>query len=193
MINMEGVLTIRVINGRNGAFSVGELETSIGKFAVKDVTLDQYDQGTYKGLFTVARILPSNYTPRGSCYTIHEIRAYLDSFTLYDIDNKPVDDIPLVEDPLEEESVPAKNENQRQSEQSVCAEKKQIRRQSKMPINDDDFDESKLSDLFGILYPLGVEIKLDSTCGREIFRQQKNYLKQNGYSFIPMKQIWVKD
>ena len=32
-----GQLSIRIINGRNGPFRVGTLQTGIGKFAVKDL------------------------------------------------------------------------------------------------------------------------------------------------------------
>ncbi|RMN90867.1 hypothetical protein ALQ51_02062 [Pseudomonas cannabina] len=40
MINLLGYLAIRTISGRNGAFNVGRLSTSIGEFFIKDALLD---------------------------------------------------------------------------------------------------------------------------------------------------------
>lgn len=87
MISIEGTLAIRKINGRNGDFSVGELQTSIGVFAVKDTVLDQYDEGKYKGIFMVNRIAPHSYTPFGSCTTVTQVRAFLEGFNLDDMAN----------------------------------------------------------------------------------------------------------
>lgn len=197
MINIKGTLTIRVINGRNGAFSVGELQTSIGKFAVKDAILDQYDQGSYKGLFTVAKIFP--YVPKPSidaCMAVFEIRAALDHFTLFDVDEAPVEDIQLVPDPLDEESVNTKQSSAQEKSKSPASYASVKQSLTKQATNTDkpnqceDNDEG--AELFGMLWPLGNEVKLDATCGRELIRKQKNYLNDNGYTLVPLEQKWVK-
>lgn len=197
MINIEGTLTIRVINGRKGAFSVGELETSIGKFAIKDAILDQYDQGSYKGLFTVAKIFPYASTPSyGACMAVFEIRAVLDHFTLYDVDDAPVEDIELIPDPLDEEGVSTKQNSEQEKPKSPAsyasvkqASTKQITNTDK-PNQCENIDE--VAELFGMLWPLGDEVKLDATCGREFIRKQKTYLNGNGYILLPLEQKWVK-
>ena len=46
--------------------------------------------------------------------------------------------------------------------------------------------------LFGLLWPLGDQIKLDATVDRNLFRQQRDRLKELGYSFKPVGQLWTK-
>ena len=60
-MNINGVLTIRTIQGRNGAFNVGRLITDLGEFSVKDTLLEQYEEGRYEGNFNVTQIFPSSY------------------------------------------------------------------------------------------------------------------------------------
>ncbi len=199
MINIKGTLTIRVINGRNGAFSVGELQTSIGKFAVKDAILDQYDQGSYKGLFTIAKIFP--YVPRPSidaCMAVFEIRAALDHFTLFDVDEAPVTDIELVSDPLDEESANTKQSSEQEkpkSPASYASVKQAFKNQTPDPDTgkpNQCENSGEGAELFGMLWPLGDEVKLDATCGRELIRKQRNYLNDNGYTLVPLEQKWIK-
>ena len=49
------------------------------------------------------------------------------------------------------------------------------------------------ADLFGVLWPIGRVVKLDPTIDRGLFRQQKDYLKNNGYRFSATEQNWVKE
>ena len=53
-MNIDGVLTIRTINGSNGPFNVGRLITDLGEFSVKDTLLEQYKEGRYEGT-TISR------------------------------------------------------------------------------------------------------------------------------------------
>ncbi|MEW8276331.1 MAG: DUF3275 family protein [Candidatus Thiodiazotropha taylori] len=48
-----------------------------------------------------------------------------------------------------------------------------------------DFSHDELKQLFGMIWPLGEQVKLDPTVGRPIFRAQKEYLRSVGYKFDP--------
>ena len=74
-ISLPGTLRIKRINGSHGPFCVGDLETEIGEFRVKDAVLDQFDEGTYAGQFWIAQIFPWSYTAYGRM--VIEIRAKL--------------------------------------------------------------------------------------------------------------------
>jgi hypothetical protein len=49
------------------------------------------------------------------------------------------------------------------------------------------------ANLFGVLWPIGRVVKLDPTIDRGLFRQQKDYLKNNGYRFSATEQNWVRE
>ena len=60
--------------------------------------------------------------------------------------------------------------------------------------NANSFEQPFLPDaanLFGVLWPIGRVVKLDPTIDRGLFRQQKDYLKSNGYRFMALEQNWV--
>lgn len=84
MIKIPGHLAIRTIQGRNGAFNVGRLSTSIGEFVIKDAVLEQHVEGKYRGEFVITEIRASSYSTGGRL--VIEIRARLDSMVLEDID-----------------------------------------------------------------------------------------------------------
>ena len=75
MIQVPGVLHIRVVTGRHGDFRVGRVVTDLGEFAVKDAELDQYDEGRYEGQFGISQISPSYYSAGGRL--VVEVRARL--------------------------------------------------------------------------------------------------------------------
>ncbi|HDP0319698.1 TPA: DUF3275 family protein, partial [Salmonella enterica subsp. enterica serovar Concord] len=77
---INGKLVIKTINGRNGAFNVGLLETSIGSFSVKDRELEQYTAGVYQGQFVIGRIFMHAWSYGANSGT--EIRARLDEMTI---------------------------------------------------------------------------------------------------------------
>lgn len=51
---------------------------------------------------------------------------------------------------------------------------------------------AKDAKLFGLLWPLGDHIKLDASMDRNLFRAQRDRLKELGYSFKPIGQLWTK-
>lgn len=167
MFTLSGVLAIRTIEGRYGPFNVARLTTELGEFAVKDTLLDQYAEGKYAGEFGISRIYPAHYLTGGRL--VIEVRATLETLALAGIDALTAEDAtPTVEpDPIDETAAaPAEPAPPAPSEDDV--------------------------DLFGALWPLGPQVKLDPTVDRARFRRQKTRLDQLGYTFQPLGQIWEK-
>ncbi|MFW5442685.1 MAG: DUF3275 family protein [Methylococcaceae bacterium] len=186
MISVPGCLAIKIINGRHGAFRVGNLKTEIGEFAVKDKILDQYDEGSYEGLFDISKIFSSTYST-GSRLVV-EVRAVLENIALANAGTiKPDQFDPLEQDPLDEEqedinAVPAETESTAESDEYLQRD-------------DDQQNEPEKSEdetLFGLLWPLQETFKLDPTVDRAILRLQRERLKAIGYRFVAVGQYWVK-
>ena len=187
MISLTGDLVVKIINGRHGAFRVGNLQTEIGEFAVKDKILDQYDEGSYRGLFDVSKIFSSSYST-GSRLVV-EVRAVLENIALANIDVvEPGQLESLEQDPLDEEKMP-KSVSAEMENTSESTELTSIEGNSQ---NDSESGENKDAILFGLLWPLQESFKLDPTVNRELFRQQRDRLKSLGYQFKPIGQYWSK-
>lgn len=58
-IKVTGILAVKAVNGANGRFCVGNINTPIGDFRVSDVALDQFEEGRYEGQFVIDRVLSS--------------------------------------------------------------------------------------------------------------------------------------
>lgn len=205
---IPGTLTIMTRNGRYGAFNTGKLSTSIGDFVVKDKELDQYDAGKYQGQFEIEKIKSVHYT-YGNCLIV-ECRAYLASMQLNsttDLTDEEIDALSTKEqDPLEEEklnaSVPTtpcsqpmttqssgKGQNTQYQVQPKANKANKASKANKAnKTNTTAFSDDE--QLFGLLWPLGHQVKLDSTCDRETLRQQKTRLGELGYEFDFRSQIW---
>ena len=171
---LNGTLAIREINGRNGPFKVGTLQTSLGEFAVKDSLLDQYDPGSYEGEFQIERIFQGHYIAGGRSVT--EIRAQLANISINDIDVKAPTPIEVEPDPIDSDKPqPAK-------------ESKPEARPESSSSNTENDDNS----LFALLMPLGESIKLDPSVDRKVLRAQTVRLKEIGYEFDAKSQTWKK-
>lgn len=193
MITVPGQLAIKTIHGRNGAFNVGRLATSIGEFVVKNAELDQYDEGKYDGDFVIAEIRPSTYNTNGRM--VIEIRAVLGSMTLSGIDALSGDEAhqlsPQEVDPIDETPPPA----------SPVATTTVTATDSDHPLLDTTpfgaepatpalSQEPDDAALFGALWPLDICVKLDATVDRRVLRQQRDRLSALGYEFAPLSQDW---
>lgn len=206
MIKIPGHLAIRTIQGRNGAFNVGRLSTSIGEFVIKDAVLEQHVEGKYRGEFVITEIRASSYSTGGRL--VIEIRARLDSMVLEDLDALTAYDNAQIDaqspDPLDEE-------------QPVAAPPPKARPQPARPARpasapaapaDDnapfgmpvspatapvtpapDLNEADL-ELFGTVWPLGETVRLDSTVDRQRLRQQCQRLSELGYAMDFKSQAW---
>ena len=201
MIHIDGQLAIRTITGRNGKFNVGRLATSIGEFVIKDALLDQYTEGKYRGNFAISEIRPSYYSTGGRL--VVEIRAKVDSMTLEDVDNLTAEDAaqlsPSEPDPLDEEPVrPSPPEAPRETRNPTPT------RAAQMPADDAPFgmDNSSSStkhsqpnenaELFGTIWPLGSEVRLDTTVDRQRLRAQCARLGELGYELDFKLQLWKR-
>ena len=54
-------------------------------------------------------------------------------------------------------------------------------------------NEQEYRRLFGTLWPLQSKVKLDPTVDRQAFRAQRDALKDLGFKFQPLGQLWVKE
>lgn len=171
-IVVVGQLSIRIINGRNGPFRVGTLQTGIGKFAVKDPILDQYDEGKYDGEFEITSIYQGNYIAGDRSVT--EIRANLGNISINDIDDKKPESVDLEPDPIDTDVADVVEEKTKTTQQ------------------EDDSSTERYDDdsLFSNLMPLGTCVKLDATVDRKVLREQSDRLGQLGYKFNPKGQTW---
>jgi len=180
-MNINGVLTIRTIQGRNGPFNVGRLITDLGEFAVKDTLLEQYEEGRYEGNFNVTQIFPSSYLAGGRF--VVEVRATIKSLTLDGVDDlKPED--------KEVASEPDPADNQPESTEIAVFDQANQATEVNIESGGEDDDDGGDEALFDSLSPLGTQVKLDPTVDRLKFRLQRNRLKDLGYTFDPREQIW---
>ena len=176
IVVISGSLTIREINGRNGPFKVGKLNTQLGEFAVKDALLDQYNPGTYEGNFGIGRIYPSYYVAGGRI--VVEVRASIENMALSGIDDVLPEEVAFVEpDPADSEVI----------DTTASSDLVKTANASKAEV---DPDSDPDVELFGSLMPLGDSVKLDPTVKRKVLRAQCDRLKEHGYQFNPAKQVW---
>jgi len=178
-MNINGVLTIRTIQGRNGPFNVGRLITDLGEFSVKDTLLEQYEEGRYEGNFNVTQIFPSSYLAGGRF--VVEVRATIKSLNLDGVDDLKPEDKEVASEPD-----PANNQPELTKAAAHADQPAEVKTESHCDLDDIGGDES----LFDSLWPLGTQVKLDPTVDRLKFRLQRNRLKDLGYTFGPREQIW---
>ena len=208
MIRLPGVLTIRIVAGRYGDFRVGRLITGIGEFSVKDAVLDQYLEGSYEGVFGVSRIYPTHYSAGGRL--IIEVRAEVQAIALSNINPLEQYDPLLEQDPIEDDKVNKPLSNAEPFIAPVVIKPEPPNEsdspyQSVLDAQEPDSESSESQQafegneatnpdekLFGLLWPLSEQIKLDATVDRNVFRQQRDRLKALGYSFKPVGQLWTK-
>lgn len=202
MLKLSGILAIRSIKGSRGDFNVGRLVTEIGEFAVKDPLIEEYEEGRYEGEFGISGIFPSTYSTNGR--TVVEIRARLGSIALKGIEQLTDEDtLPVVEqDPIEEAPAPIVAEAPLEIpdlETAVHSAEGAFPPTDKpiavMSIEEEiSFrNEQEYRRLFGTLWPLQGKVKLDPTVDRQSFRAQRDALKDLGFKFQPLGQLWVKE
>lgn len=198
MINLPGQLAIKTIHGRNGAFNVGRLTTTLGEFVTKNAELDQYREGKYDGDFTIAAIRPSVYFSGGRM--VIELRAVLSGMALSQANQLSKEDAQGISaqevDPMDEERQEAAPSSQPTADSPPARKANPLtdttpfgERGSKAKA-DAGTDQQSDAVLFGSLWPLTNVVKLDATVGRAALRQQLNRLSSLGYQFDPLSQEW---
>ena len=209
-IVVPGQLTLRTIRGKNGPFTVGRLTTPIGEFAVKDAELEQYPEGKYDGEFVIRYIFPRSYPVGGGMR--FEIRASLDGMTLNGIDKLSRDEARSFAtqevDPLDEEqgtqpaatpakpvkaSSPAKPASvQASADPLIDTTPFGVDAPSPVAAAASGSAEDGDAALFGLLWPLGESVKLDSTIDRRALRAQIARLGDLGYALDFKTQEWSR-
>ncbi|MBA4243715.1 MAG: hypothetical protein C0452_07340 [Pseudomonas sp.] len=193
-IIVPGQLTLRTIRGRNGPFTVGRLATHLGVFEVKDAELEQYPEGKYDGEFVIRYIYPKAYPTGGGMR--FEIRASLDGMTLSGIDKLSRDEARGFAsqdvDPLDEELGTQPLTTPTAAPDSAPAP---VQASTTTPLVDTSATASGSPDsddaaLFGLLWPLGESVKLDSTIDRRALRLQIARLGVLGYALDFKSQQW---
>ena len=207
-ITIEGSLRIKRINGSNGPFCVGDLNSEIGEFRVKDSVLDQFEEGVYAGRFTVSRIFPWSYSANGRM--VLEVRAKLDDLEISDGSEQVIPESPQEPDPADEpktqsagvaaaEDPAAATETVAQTEASEATEAAEATDAESGPAQQEcaaPGTEAGDEALFGEeLFALVAErepVKLDPNIDdRRRFRQQRDRLKHGlDYGFIAEQQAW---
>lgn len=197
-VTVEGTLKVKIIQGRNGAFSVGDLTTSIGSFNVKDPVLDQFEEGVYTGRFVIERIFPWSYSTGGR--SVIEVRARLADLIIDESQDGTPSTAPIEPDPVDDpfESSPAQSPTlpEPASEPAEASDHNVPPAPSPDPDEDTSNAESDLTDLFDDSLAQAIAqrepVKLDPTIDRMRFRLQRDHLKNGGrkYGFIPDDQTW---
>lgn len=186
MIRISGILNVKSIKGSRGAFSVGELTSSVGSFKVKDQILDQFSEGSYEGEFLVAHIYPASYVHYGRVIT--EIRAKLAEIILPEGEEKPLPEqtVPQEPDPVEEpQAVAAATPAEAPADAAVDTQA------AAGPLTEEEAKDLALfgAELYGAVTKRDA-IKLDPTVDRLKFRAQRDRLKGLGYRFDAARQAW---
>jgi hypothetical protein len=186
MIRISGILNVKSIKGSRGAFSVGELTSSVGSFKVKDQILDQFSEGSYEGEFLVAHIYPASYVHYGRVIT--EIRAKLAEIILPEGEEKPLPEqtVPQEPDPVEEpQAVAAAAPAEAPADAAVDTQA------GAGALTEEEAKDLALfgAELYGAVTKRDA-IKLDPTVDRIKFRAQRDRLKGLGYRFDAARQAW---
>lgn len=183
-IIIPGILTIKSIQGARGAFSVGDLQTDVGEFRIKDALLDEYEPGQYTGRFVISNIFPSSYTWRGRVSV--EVRAHLQEILL---------------DEADVGSAAASQSESATGHEPDPLDEELVRKTPLQPVQDAPVEaaavaQSEATSIFGqdvqAMIDAGEAVKLDPTVDRTTFRQQRDALKAMGYKFDPAAQSWSK-
>jgi hypothetical protein len=190
MIILEGTITNKIIPGANGDFSVGNFNTEIGQFKIKSQLLDQFEEGDYQVRVSVVKLSLNTYVVRRSGITITEIIADIDSIDVIDADIKTIDNETIEPDASIDETSDHKPDVKTGLEDTGTDRSPTVDKQPTAEASKQDQDD--LVKLFGILWPLGKIVQLDSTTPRTQFIRQKDYLKANGYKFHSPDQTWHK-
>lgn len=187
---LPGTLTIVKVVGRFGPFNTAKLRLDIGEFVVqnKELGLDQYEAGKYDGEFVISQIKPYYYTYNNRI--VVECRACVESMVLYDKDDISCEEIDSfsnkVQDPLEEEKLTSTISTEEVKAFTVDDSVQSNTSQTDSIQAESDNDKA----LFGLLWPLGDEVRLDNTISRETLRLQIERLTELGYEFDYKKQVY---
>lgn len=197
MIILEGNITNKVISGANGDFSVGNFQSTIGQFKIRSTLLDQFDEGEYQVRVTVKKIDLRSYMSKRNGIIITEMELDIHHLEMIKGDIKTVQqesiepDASIADESLLSDSTrPDKNLLLTQSKNKAPAQKDSKAEPTEKPESSAD-NTDDLRKLFGHLWPLGDEVKLDTTLPRPLFIKQKSYMARF-YNLDIKTQIWSR-
>ena len=195
MIKLDDVtLRVRRMNGRNGAFCIGDLSSEEGEFKVKDPLLDQFDDGEYTATVWITEIYLAQYVAWGKGVT--EIRARLhdlqvDGYTHGAEETQSMEPDPVDEPPAPVAPVTGPTDSPTPSRsQAATSTTSNIEVRGVTPSSQIDAQQQML---FGEIWEEVAArdpVKLDPTVDRLLLRQQAGALKSLGYRFNPREQTW---
>lgn len=180
-ISIPGTLQVIRRTGKNGDFSVGELITDIGRFRVKHKVLDEFEQGSCKGVFVITEVFNVISTTK-SGQIWGNLCADLDWDLLKVMAQTDSVDETLEATAAVEETIAEMPQPEPANEPTAA------------PVRSDDNLVSDLSVLAQMLEDGVSEIKLDNTLeDRAAFHVLRNAVKETGkYRFDPNGQKWVR-
>lgn len=185
-IRVTGTLVIKEIKGANGKFCVGDLNTELGEFKVKEPILDQFSEGHYQGEFLIDRFYLSSYVWRGKSTT--DIRAKVMEIFLDTADEGRVEESQSEPDPM---AIEPRADALLSASSDAPVPAVLIQETA-----DHDPEFQALLELFGADLADQVrdrmEVKLDPTVDRALFRRQRDRLKELSYVFDAKLQSWTK-
>lgn len=184
LVTIRGTLRVRYVRGRYGDFPVGELETAIGTFAVRDskdnAWLETLEAGEYLGDFEISELSLYSYKSFGELRT--SIRAEIAAYHFDGYDDEVEQTPQLAQDPLEEEEGAIPDSFSRDTLSSVD--------------DSDDEDDSGENPHVVLLasfdedWRYGDAYRIDTTIGRANIVQCRNALTALGYRFDAPSQHW---
>nr|MBC8386406.1 DUF3275 family protein [Gammaproteobacteria bacterium] len=164
MIILEGTITNKVINGKNGDFSVGNFTTEIGQFKIRNQLLDQFDEGEYRVRVSIKHLDLNSYMLKRNGITITEIEAHIDHIEVIDADIKRVESASVEPDASIEHETGAKIPEDSETQIKVDSDKSKVEKPNQLISPQvSGAHQSELKKLFGVLWPLGEVVQLDST------------------------------
>lgn len=188
MEKLRGTLVVEEIKGKRGPFCVGMLKTSIGDFKVTDKELDQFAPGSYAGEFLIDELKTKTVPWRQGTFTYIQALIAEGGFLI----DEEAQLHPDGEAAPQAEPDPLDSEEQAPVETPAVPAPKAVpghKPANSAPAPDDEA-------VFGIeLYPQFAQrqspIALDATVDRQLFRQQRERLKDTGYRFNSVGQHWI--
>ena len=199
-IAIPGKLTVIERNGSRGIFTVGELQTQIGAFQIKHRVLDQFPEGSYDGLFYLTRVYNQSNFAKGRIWV--SLYADLDWEQLQIMAQNHVAE---VSESLQMAGIAAEQEEETPPPvkpaapaASVPADATEPARTSHapdtVPVQEEDDLADSMEKLEGMLSGKAAVIRLDpSMDDRNLFRQLREAVKQQGYRFHAPTQSWHKE
>lgn len=183
LITLKGLLAVNAIAGKKGVFHVGRLSTSIGDFAIRDKELDQFNPGSYEGSFLIERIYLASTRWKNGYFSDVQATIAKDGYLINDVDETP----PLTESMTQPDPLETEIKKTDIATAGVAAKAKEA---TAAPVDLSAADVQLFGEDLYAAFTKGEEVRLDTTVDRDVFRRQRDRLKNVGYRFDSMGQFW---